>query len=590
MKRKLELAVGDDSLSLFDVLNEVREEGYLSGKEKVKKIVDYLAKFELAEEHCTEIQYPKWITLQSTKTLLNIFDINPNGMYTFFDNGDVELKDKLYSLFSLYSNNQFKEYMIELPAVQRLLQPFSFSDKQVTDLMSSISTLVTTVLRYPENDLVISSLFNAVIINLFSGLSVSAVSNKKIKILFNEHAEITLTPAFIGQARNIFFLREDKSGEESLWEKSAMDSLTTILMMHSVLSENIQKMQTIKDLKNCSKVMGFVSNRSNCHLFVLEAQYPELDQETFSNNVTPHYFLIKHSRLTEDTFNVNPSAKKQPLRLQKIGLKKQSKSSKSKKICNQKITDVIAKTEDREVYQILHCCVAKKVDNEEDYIYNLLYSEIEHCIHLPRLFTRKDQQGFIQIEQLTSISTIEWNETALMTLVKHISCALKFLHRLNILHRDVKPSNIMFRKNFGTYVLMDFGLSVHFERECVGETHALRNVLTRHFINEDVGTGEFRAPELRQQTCYDEKIDIFSLGQTVVYLTSNLFVDSAEILSEAYVQEAFKELVKRMISLDPKERPSAEMVETIVSNLLLNQTNKSHSKSTSKASDFCTQH
>lgn len=78
----------------------------------------------------------------------------------------------------------------------------------------------------------------------------------------------------------------------------------------------------------------------------------------------------------------------------------------------------------------------------------------------------------------------------------------------------------MLRKNFGTFVLIDFGLSVQYEKETIGETHALRNVLTRLYINEDVGKGEFRAPELRQEKCYDEKVDIFSLGQTVVYLTS----------------------------------------------------------------------
>ena len=210
--------------------------------------------------------------------------------------------------------------------------------------------------------------------------------------------------------------------------------------------------------------MGFVTNRLKCHLFVLEAQYPELDQATTSNNVTPHYFLsmvdlstniygvvvflvnllrfyqnhvVKHDPLTEDTFKVNHSAKHKPLKMKKISVE-DLKKSKSQKICNQKITDVIEKTEDREIYQILHCCVAKKVEKEEDYIYNLLYSQVEHCIHLPRLFTRKDKQGFIQIEQLMSISTIEWNETTLMTLVKHISCALKFLHRLNILHKRCK--------------------------------------------------------------------------------------------------------------------------------------------------------
>lgn len=51
MKRKLERTFGvdddDDIFLLLDFIDEVRKEGYLSEKQKVKKIVDYLSKFEL---------------------------------------------------------------------------------------------------------------------------------------------------------------------------------------------------------------------------------------------------------------------------------------------------------------------------------------------------------------------------------------------------------------------------------------------------------------------------------------------------------------------------------------------------------------
>jgi len=41
----------------------------------------------------------------------------------------------------------------------------------------------------------------------------------------------------------------------------------------------------------------------------------------------------------------------------------------------------------------------------------------------------------------------------------YMKTLLKKLHLLNIVHLDIKPSNIMFSKQFNKFVFIDFGLS-----------------------------------------------------------------------------------------------------------------------------------
>ncbi|EFC44361.1 predicted protein [Naegleria gruberi] len=64
------------------------------------------------------------------------------------------------------------------------------------------------------------------------------------------------------------------------------------------------------------------------------------------------------------------------------------------------------------------------------------------------------------------------------------------------------------------YVLIDFGLSCHFERK----ENGLLNKQTNLMIKENLGTSIFRAPEVANQENYSEKVDIFSLGMTAMYL------------------------------------------------------------------------
>ncbi|WP_166827040.1 protein kinase domain-containing protein [Thalassoroseus pseudoceratinae] len=85
------------------------------------------------------------------------------------------------------------------------------------------------------------------------------------------------------------------------------------------------------------------------------------------------------------------------------------------------------------------------------------------------------------------------------SIVGQVAEALKYAHERGIIHRDVKPGNIMVRRD-GTVLLMDFGLA-----KDVADTHpSLAETL--------VGTPRYMAPEQLIGNPVTETADIFSLG------------------------------------------------------------------------------
>lgn len=83
--------------------------------------------------------------------------------------------------------------------------------------------------------------------------------------------------------------------------------------------------------------------------------------------------------------------------------------------------------------------------------------------------------------------------------------ALEICARRGILHRDIKPQNIMVAKD-GTYKLGDFGIAKSFN--------------TKTTITSRTGTYSFMAPEVFYTQPYDTRVDQYSLG-LVLYRLMN---------------------------------------------------------------------
>ena len=79
--------------------------------------------------------------------------------------------------------------------------------------------------------------------------------------------------------------------------------------------------------------------------------------------------------------------------------------------------------------------------------------------------------------------------------------ALNYCHQRNIIHRDIKPQNILFEKvdDNSNIKVVDFGYSIAYDPD--------------EGISDYVGTPLYSAPEvLKRRSKYNEKCDIWSLG------------------------------------------------------------------------------
>lgn len=116
-------------------------------------------------------------------------------------------------------------------------------------------------------------------------------------------------------------------------------------------------------------------------------------------------------------------------------------------------------------------------------------------------------QGQTLLHQLQTAGA--WDESQIRALLQDVLPLLKFLHDHQIIHRDVKPVNLIRRDRDQKLVLVDFGAIKYATKSALQRTGTV------------VGSAEYIAPEqLMGKATYAS--DLYSLGATCVHLLTGL--------------------------------------------------------------------
>ena len=131
-------------------------------------------------------------------------------------------------------------------------------------------------------------------------------------------------------------------------------------------------------------------------------------------------------------------------------------------------------------------------------------------------------EGITLKEYIESNGTVSWKNTVHFTM--QILNALRHAHSKGIIHRDVKPQNIMLLPD-GTIKITDFGIA------------RVTTNSTRTITDQAIGSVHYIAPEQAKGEPTDETADIYSVG-VIMYemLTGTLPFNADNAVSVAIMQ------------------------------------------------------
>lgn len=153
------------------------------------------------------------------------------------------------------------------------------------------------------------------------------------------------------------------------------------------------------------------------------------------------------------------------------------------------------------------------------------------------------------------ISKRRYTDEEVWAYIQQIAAGLAYLHSKGVVHRDLKPGNILLSDS-GTCILADLGLASTVKRSLVRAAAA--------------GTILYMAPEQHKREAYGSAVDVWALGVLVYEMcTGSLpFSSREEIIS--FKSPALPArcanltlLVQRMLMVDPVQRPTAWEVSEI---------------------------
>ena len=178
-------------------------------------------------------------------------------------------------------------------------------------------------------------------------------------------------------------------------------------------------------------------------------------------------------------------------------------------------------------------------------------------------------------EHLKSGTALDFRTT--LSLIDQMTAALEYLHEKKIIHRDIKPPNILVKD--GVYKLADFGfVSSEYQEKC--------HIMSKHLIlfqvkdlsrnsrsmegtstKSLVGTIKYMAPQIRASYFtidkfsghYSAKADAWSIGMVILecaigYKKEKEILEEVENLDKYSSNAIVTDIVRHLLVNDEKQR------------------------------------
>ena len=139
-----------------------------------------------------------------------------------------------------------------------------------------------------------------------------------------------------------------------------------------------------------------------------------------------------------------------------------------------------------------------------------------------------------------------------VAVIEQVCRALEAAHNVGVIHRDLKPQNVMWETGSGRILVMDFGLAKTLEGERMTQTGAM------------VGTMEYMSPEQALAGNLDQRSDIFSLG-LIFY---ELLTGQTPFHADSALASLIKRTQERVIPVSELEKSVPPELSQIVSRCL----------------------
>lgn len=166
-----------------------------------------------------------------------------------------------------------------------------------------------------------------------------------------------------------------------------------------------------------------------------------------------------------------------------------------------------------------------------------------------------------------------WDDTKKLINIYGIASGVSYLHSRDILHRDLKPQNILEDDNLFPQIA-DFGLALI--------SHQKQDANSYQPNNKALGTPIYAAPEIWKKNAYSTKGDVYSFGYIVYEIMTNeapfqgftqdqvfdeVIANRIRPEFKCPIPDVYKQLIEKCWADDPNERPN---FSTIVKELKTN--------------------